>query len=239
MTSTRARLGSRQPRRRPPARPHNGKPVLRRWDWTQVPILLTALAAVGALFFNTLQTSEALRATRDQIALSEQSQLTDRFTKAVEQLGTRDSTLGTRTEVRLGGIYALERIARDSARDHPTVMEVLSAYVRMHVPIARCQSSGPRATDVQAILTVIGRRDTRRDRDRLALNNTCLVGYNLSGANLTNTDLTGADLTNTDLTGANLSGANLTEANLSFADFTRARASSHGREPQTDQPCTN
>ncbi|MGH3696279.1 MAG: pentapeptide repeat-containing protein [Pseudonocardiaceae bacterium] len=187
-----------------------------------MPILLTALAAVGALFFNTLQTSEALRATRDQIALSEQSQLTDRFTSAVEQLGTKDNT-----EVRLGGIYALEGIARDSARDHPTVMEILSAYVRMHAPIARCQSTGPRATDVQAILTVIGRRDTMRDRDRLALNNTCLVGYNLSGANLTNTDLTGANLTNTDLT-----DANLTEANLSFADFTRAR----GLQPRLRTP---
>jgi hypothetical protein len=37
--------------------------------------------------------------------------------------------------VRLGGSYALERIARDSARDHPTVMEVLSAYVHEHAPL--------------------------------------------------------------------------------------------------------
>jgi hypothetical protein len=34
--------------------------------------------------------------------------------------------------VRIGGIYALERIARDSAIDHPTVMEVLAAFIREH-----------------------------------------------------------------------------------------------------------
>ena len=34
--------------------------------------------------------------------------------------------------MRIGGIYALERIARDSAKDHPTVMEVLTAFIREH-----------------------------------------------------------------------------------------------------------
>jgi hypothetical protein len=169
--------------------------------------MLTALAAVGALVFTGL----SLQATRE-------SQITDRFSKAVEQLGTRNSL-----EVRLGGIYALERIARDSARDHPTVMEVLSAYVRVHVPSALCPpASGRQATDVQAILTVIGRRDTRRDRDRLALNDTCLIGANLSGADLTNADLTNANLTNANLTNANLTNANLTNANLTGVNLTNA-----------------
>jgi uncharacterized protein YjbI with pentapeptide repeats len=164
------------------------KPVRPRWDWTQVPLMLTALAAVGALVFTGL----SLQATRE-------GQITDRFSKAAELLSTQN-----RPEVRLGGIYALERIARDSARDHPTVMEVLSAYVRVHVRSTSCPPASPdsglasgRASDVQAILTVIGRRDTSRDRDRLALNDTCLIGRNLVGANLTNTDLTNANLRDT------------------------------------------
>jgi hypothetical protein len=37
-------------------------------------------------------------------------------------------------EVRLGGIYALERIARDSPTDHWTIIEVLSTYVRENSP---------------------------------------------------------------------------------------------------------
>ncbi len=161
--------------------------------------MLTALAAVGALVFTAL----SLQATRE-------GQLTDRFSKAVEQLGTEDSL-----EVRLGGIYALERIAFDSARDHPVVMEVLSAYVREHVPLPMCTSTASSerpATDVQAILTVIGRRDTNRDRDSPALDGTCLTGADLGDANLTGANLTGANLINANLTGADLTGANLTGA---------------------------
>jgi hypothetical protein len=37
-------------------------------------------------------------------------------------------------EVRLGAIYALERIAYDSPRDHWPIIEVLTAYVRQNAP---------------------------------------------------------------------------------------------------------
>jgi len=56
--------------------------------------------------------------SRRTLELSEQGQVTDRYTKAIEQLGS------DKLDVRIGGIYALERVARDSARDHPTIMEV-------------------------------------------------------------------------------------------------------------------
>ncbi len=52
--------------------------------------------------------------------------MTDRYTKAIERLGS------DKLDVRIGGIYALERVARDSARDHPTVIEVLAAFIREH-----------------------------------------------------------------------------------------------------------
>ena len=60
------------------------------------------------------------------LELTEQGQVTDRYTKAIEQLGS------DKLDVRIGGIYALERVARDSAKDHPTVMEVLTAFIREH-----------------------------------------------------------------------------------------------------------
>ena len=86
------------------------------------------LAAAAALVFTALNFS-LLRRNSEQAdqwqrrthELTEQGQVTDRYTKAIEQLGSE------KLDVRIGGIYALERIARDSARDHPTVMEVLSA----------------------------------------------------------------------------------------------------------------
>ena len=37
-------------------------------------------------------------------------------------------------EVRLGAIYALERIAQDSDRDHVQIMEILCAYIRHNAP---------------------------------------------------------------------------------------------------------
>jgi hypothetical protein len=50
--------------------------------------------------------------------------VTDPYTKAIEQLGSG------KLDVRIGAIYALERVARDSARDHQTVIEVLTAFIR-------------------------------------------------------------------------------------------------------------
>ena len=52
--------------------------------------------------------------------------MTDRCAKAIEQLGW------DKLDVRVGGICAIERVARDSARDHLTVMEVLTAFIREH-----------------------------------------------------------------------------------------------------------
>ena len=60
--------------------------------------------------------------------LSRTGQITERMTRAVDQLAHSE------LDVRLGGVYALERIARDSAPDHPQVVEILTAYVRQHAP---------------------------------------------------------------------------------------------------------
>jgi hypothetical protein len=72
----------------------------------------------------TLEHSQ--ESARRTAELTEQGQVTERYTKAIEQLGS------DKLDIRIGGIYALERIARDSARDHPAVIEVLAAFVREH-----------------------------------------------------------------------------------------------------------
>jgi len=167
------------------------------------------LFAAGALLF-----------TARNFALSREGQVTDRYTKAIEQLGS------DKLDVRIGGIYALERIARDSARDHPTVMEVLAAFIREHsheqapAPEHDTDQARPRTTrpDLQAALTVVGRRDVKRDIRRADL-----ARADLSGASLTYTDLSGVDLTGADLSGASLIGADLALANLNGADLSGAR----------------
>lgn len=129
------------------------------------------LFAAGALIFTALNfnllrrnSERADQWQRRTYELTEQGQVTDRYTKAIEQLGSE------KLDVRIGGIYALERIARDSARDHPTVIEVLSAFIREHSH-EQWPPPGPagvvpeRSTrpDIQASLTVVGRREPKRD----------------------------------------------------------------------------
>lgn len=87
--------------------------------------------------------------------------------------------------------------------------------------------------DVQAALTVIGRRDTTKDnRTVVDLSRTCLRGANLTNADLSGTSLAGADLAGLDLSDASLhaadltyaylGGLNLTDVNLSDADLSGA-----------------
>ena len=105
------------------------------------------LAGIGAYY------------THRTFGLSRQGQITDRFTRAVDQLGNRDSL-----DVRLGGIYALERIARESKDDHWPIMEILTASVRQYAgPEAQARSDSPPPTDIQAILSVLGRRTVTHD----------------------------------------------------------------------------
>ncbi len=61
--------------------------------------------------------------------LTEERLITDRFAKAVTQIGD------DKEEVVIGGIYSLERIAKDSPKDQWTIMEVLTAFVRKNSSI--------------------------------------------------------------------------------------------------------
>ena len=152
-----------------------------------------------------------------RVRAAEEGQITERFTKAIEQLGQEGDD---KMAIRLGGIYALERIAKDSEKDHGPIMEVLTAYVREKAPRQEEDpqpAPAPLPTDMQAILTVLGRRETtgkNRGTDRLDLSHTRLTRANLSGAELGGANLYEADLRGADLRAANLSEADLTRAIL-------------------------
>lgn len=155
---------------------------------------------------NQENTLAQLEHTRNELDITRRGQITERFTQAIEQLGSQS------LEIRLGGIYSLERTARDSREDHWPVMEVLTTYVRQHTLRKTDKESNEEdipvpEPDVQAILTVLGRRSVYH-KD---------VEY--GPIDLHNVDLRGADLTNTNLAGANLRGANLARANLRESDL--------------------
>ncbi len=185
--------------------------------------VLVAVTTAAVAFRGFRTTRSANQATVEAVR---QGQLTDSYAKAIEHLG--DSNL----DIRLGGIYALEGIARDSAQYHPTVMEVLTAFIRGHSheqwplpehdagPAPRCETR----PDVQAALTVVGRRAVERDiPDRpIDLTDAVLVRADLTGAKLTGALLIRANLRDADLTGAHLDGADLTGADLGGTDLTGA-----------------
>ncbi|MCZ0991916.1 pentapeptide repeat-containing protein [Streptomyces noursei] len=181
---------------------------------------LPALAAVVALVF----TWASVNQNGAQLRLSEQGQITDRFNAAIQNLGANS------LDIRMGGIYALERIMRDSDRDQPSAISVLSAFVRTRA--ARFGASGkpPKSetapkvlADVQAAVTVLSSRDPAHDREtRVDLRNTNLAQYVLPKASLAGSDLSGADLRGANLEEANLTDADLQLALVSGADMNRA-----------------
>lgn len=147
--------------------------------------------------------------------------ITERFTRSIEQLGNKEET------VRIGGIYALERIAKDSPRDGWTIMEVLSSFVRGKQDIKGQDLSQLPAirTDAQAALTAIARRKINLENEHqyLDLSSTNLTKANLVGANLDRVKLNNTISIEADFHDANLNGANLSHANLTGANLTQAK----------------
>ena len=174
------------------------------------------------------QSSQTLAAAERTAFFAAQAGETERFAGAMALLSSGQM------EVRLGGTYALERLARESERDHGPIMEVLAATLRDRAAWVEGETVAARLdADLQAILTVIGRRHAPFDAGNpLDLHGTCLAravlaGANLSGAFLYEANLSGAILTNADLRGArlwkaDLSGAVLDGAHLEGADLTGA-----------------
>lgn len=158
---------------------------------------------------------QAEAATR-QARAAEDGQITERFTRAIEQLGTAGDEAIT---IRLGGIYALERIMRDSAADATTVREVLAAFVREKATFAGEEARGPRI-DVQAAMTVLGRNwldSTAQPFPPLDLTGVDLREADLRSAHLERTDFSEAHLEKAHLSGAHLSAANFASAHLAGA----------------------
>jgi hypothetical protein len=175
--------------------------------------------------------------TWQRIDLARQQQITEPYARAIEQLGSKS------LEVRLAGIYALERIARDSEKDHWTIMEILTTFVRRTVPWVepkpaeqlpleerpeRPEPGEPPSfrSDVQAALTVLGRRRREFEKDpslRLDLHGTDLRRAYLERAHLEKAHLQGAHLEGAIMSSARLEGASLTYTHLQGADLVYAR----------------
>ena len=179
-------------------------------------------------------------AALQQAETAHQSLLNERFQRSAEMLGSNDLS------VRIGGIYALKQLAKDSPeRFHVEIMRVFTAFVRLPTvdqgieivtegDVGQDDQMRRVRADVEAVMQAIGYRSSKGIaleqnekpsvlylRDAV-LNHLEVDHANFSSGWLTNVDLSDAKLPHAILSGArlrlaNLKGANLTQANLSGA----------------------
>jgi uncharacterized protein YjbI with pentapeptide repeats len=198
------------------------------------------LIGAGAAY---LQFTQQQQASHDLL-------ISNQVSKGFEQLASDKLTM------RLGGIYALEGVMNGSAEYHQAVLEALCAFVRddtigmiVNDTARQDRRPGPKsarrspssseqtnkadrgpAIDIQAALTVIGRRadgpgEVKLVRASLSdafLRDANLHGADLNGANLRDTSLNRANLNDADLRDANLNGAKLQVASLNRASLNDA-----------------
>ena len=165
------------------------------------------------------------RVAERQAGTAQQSLMNERYQRGAEMLGNSVFS------VRMGGIYALQRLAQEYPQQyHIQIMELFCAFARYPTgsegvtggPYADEPSDPPKLReDIQAVLTAIARRSEaalaceRAANDyRLDLLGADLGGAALQGANLARAGLQISNLAHANLVGANLSGARLGAANL-------------------------
>jgi hypothetical protein len=116
-------------------------------------------------------------ATWWQLQVNREGQITERPSLAIDRLGSQTS------DVRLGGTFTLERVAKDSPAGQDTVAAVLSAFIRTHAPWMVGAPNGPehptatvddrlpwpehRSPDVSTAVWLLGRRPLSREAPRL------------------------------------------------------------------------
>jgi hypothetical protein len=109
-----------------------------------------AAVLIGAAFA-LYQFLQQQKTTQEQQKAAHDLLISNQVSKGFEQLA------GDKLAMRLGGIYALEGVMNDpSGQYHRSVLEALCAFVRENT-IGKTVPDKP-TTDVQATLTVIGRR---------------------------------------------------------------------------------
>ena len=188
-------------------------------------------------------------AVETQTQINRENHYTDLFTKAVEQLGATRQNEEPAIEMRIGAIFALERLAKDSERDYGPIIETLAAYIREHCRdpksfddegltgealkqarqewIESLRENPPAdRSDVAAVLTVLSRREQNRHWISTSDDETQpdFTGANFQGATLWNKS-EGLAREGTNLRLALLEGADLKDTNLSGANLREAKLS--------------
>ena len=187
-----------------------------------------AAAGIGLILTLTLtayQVNETRRSSDRNVRIAEEGQVTERFSRAVEQLGATKGDGTPAIEIRIGGLFSLLRIGHDSDRDTVSAFLVAAQYVKSNVtakPATRARNAGPcdaartplRADVAAALEYVLPPLALDLER-QFGVGD---LGY-LSG--LERSDFSGTDLGRVYLRGVWLRNASFRAANLEHATFER------------------
>ena len=155
-------------------------------------------------------------AAQRQADTAQQNLLNERYQKGAEMLGSEALA------VRLGGIYALQRLAEEHPEQyHVQIMQMFCAFLRYPTGGERREEGQDTVEDVQIAVRAIG----TRSRTGIELERKSDFRLDLFRANLAGASLLDADLGRAKLIRANLAGASLARANLCQADLTGANIS--------------
>ena len=189
-----------------------------------------------------------VNALERQVATAQLGQITERFTRAIDQLGAVRPDNTPVPEIRAGGVRSLERIAGESPEDLWPILDILSAYLRSESPAPPVEIDGDdleqfeerayairNRMDVAFTIDAIGRLWPRNlEEVRMPLDlafvfapRITLVAKNLRNADLQQAQIRDANFGRADLQGADLQGAGLAnaifeDAHLQGAILTRA-----------------
>ena len=179
----------------------------------------TAIRQSNIAFRQSRAATAQSRAANRQADIAEQGLITDRINKAVESLGKINQDNKPVLEVRIGALYALERIAQDSIADHIRIMKIICSYIRINRPFNNKMAETEAITDdIREALHIIGHRDKWTEDER-HLNKEKKENYKLD---LRHCDLHNLELFDADLSNALLDGSTLREAILVRVKFKSA-----------------
>ncbi len=182
---------------------------------------------------------------RQQNNTDEQKLVTEQISRAINQIGAYKQTSDGQkyepnVEVRLGGLYSLQRIMRDSPKDEESIARIFYAYVRENTKRDRVEQPKPNSLDmdkidqlpedIEAAINIISQFNKSRLFDgKLNLSHTDFTKYSLKGLDFSNiilesadfrgSDLSDSDFINSDLSNAKLGDVKLYRANLSGANL--------------------
>lgn len=177
-----------------------------RFYLTWLAPLLSTLVLAGTLGLQAIS-YRASESERGRAAAAESRRLRqEQFGRWAELLRPTNTSV-----VRLGGIYGLGLLARESAEYHWPAMRILSAFVRERRHSAGRQEDWD-TIDIQTAINIVSSRDLNCANgvsETLDLTEADLHGLYLPSVNFRGFDLFGANLESAFLEGADLSGADV------------------------------